>query len=99
MSVKALAKNIAARAVSLRENRRILNMACAKLNGVAATVPEGVTYPLSAFIGYKVILHNVGVDVDTGEIQAVIVIPYKGGGNFPYAGHKLKYAINENWFN
>ncbi len=83
-----------AEAEDIRERSRKLNMKLSELNGVTATIPNAGCYPLKAFRGTRVILHNVSFDIN-GELYAVITIPHKGSD---IDGHKIRVNINENWF-
>jgi len=80
----------------IRERSRNFNMKLSGLNGVAAVIPKTRTYPLNGFQGSKVLLHNVHADYKTGELYAVITLPY--GGEAKAQGHKILVNINENWF-
>jgi len=81
---------------SIRDRARKINMKLSELNGVAAVIPTIKNYPLSAFRGNKVLLHNVQFDVYSGEIYAVIMLPYTGA--LDVRGHKIRVNINEKWF-
>ncbi len=92
-----------AEAEDIRERSRKLNMKLSELNGVTATIPNAGCYPLKAFRGTRVILHNVSFDIN-GELYAVITIPHRGSDqSYLYRrlyidGHKIRVNINENWF-
>ena len=85
-----------AEAEALRVRGRQLNIACNELNGVAAVIPQSKSYPLNAFRGSKVILHNVSWDIQSGDIYAVIQIPYTN--RHESAGHRITANITESWF-
>jgi hypothetical protein len=89
-------KALKAEANDIRDRARKLRMKLNELSGVAVVIPKARTYPLNAFRGQKVLLHNVSFDVDNGEVYAVIMLPYSG--DTEVKGHKILVNINENWF-
>ena len=90
--IRALSFEVA----EMRERSRQLNIKLSELNGVAAVIPRTKKYPLNAFRGSKIILHNVQYDIHTGEIYAAIKLPYTGRSKC--TGSILVANINENWF-
>lgn len=100
MCLKLKVKSLATMADSVKEDIRNINILASKLCGVVATVPDDAAFPLSAFRGKKVILHNVGFDTDSRGLAASIQIPYGDGTGpaFKHGGQILKFKINEDWF-
>ena len=75
-----------------------LNMSCSKLNGVAATVPAGAPFPISHFIGTKIILRNVRYNFERCSVTASVKLPYRDKGNAcEHSGKTLEFAITEDW--
>ncbi len=97
---RAAVKEVKEKARAVRKSLRELNMACAKLNGTAVTIPFNAPYPLDSFIASKVILNNVGYGVQGGVIKASIKIPYglEGDPVRQFGGHIREFEIDETWF-
>jgi len=92
--IRALAHDIAART-------RILNVEVSKLSGTAVTIPAGSEYPLSEYVGHKVLIYNARYDLERGELRVVITIPYpmdREAAVRVYGGRKLEFSIDESWF-
>lgn len=91
--------NITEQAHDIHDLVRKLNMACSKLNGVAATIPKDSPFPIKEFGGTKVILHNVRYNFDHCRVTSSIKIPYKGKGHAcEHSGRVLEFEITEDWF-
>jgi len=79
---------------------RKLNMSCSKLSGTAVTVPTDAPFPLSYFVGHKVIVHNCRYSFDKYSVVASVKIPYphKSDGSLNFGGEILEFSLDEKWF-
>lgn len=75
-------------AIRLAVEKRRINQLCARLDGVAATVPPGTSAIRQHLAGKRVILRDVHYDQD---LQAILATVTDGR-------EEWKLNINERWF-